>query len=239
VSSTAIDRAAGWHGKLPSLGDFASRRLDGDFVGAWDAWLAQGLAALRTRDGWLDAYLASPSWCFLLMPQALPGAPGRTAWAGVLMPSVDRAGRYYPFTLAQPLASVPASADAAHALWRWLRRADDAAAQALLDDWDVPTLDAELQRLGLPPGDGPQPTVETVAGASDAAGPVALLCAQAAALWHECFRGKALWWSAADDAPPRLLTSSGLEDPALVERLFGAGLTGTVTAPETESAQTP
>jgi type VI secretion system protein ImpM len=239
VISNDPDRAAaGWHGKLPSLGDFASRRLDGDFVRAWDGWLTQGLAALRAREGWLDAYLASPSWCFLLMPQALPGAPGRTAWAGVLMPSVDRAGRYYPFTIAQPLVCVPAGADAAQALWQWLQRADDAAAQALHDDWDVPTLEAELQRLGLPPQDSAQR--ELVAGACDPADPIALLCAQAAALWREHSSGKGLWWSAADDAPPRLLASPGLEGPELVERLFGAGLPGAVTAaPEIESARTP
>ena len=29
----------GWFGKLPGLGDFASRRLPDTFVAAWDRWL--------------------------------------------------------------------------------------------------------------------------------------------------------------------------------------------------------
>jgi len=90
----------GWHGKLPSLGDFASRRLDASFIEPWDGWLAAGLLALREArpEGWLEDYLGSPSWRFLLMPGVLPGDAGKQAWAGVLMPSVDRVGRYFPLT---------------------------------------------------------------------------------------------------------------------------------------------
>src|SRR5690606_36950533 len=29
----------GFYGKLPSRGDFVSRRLPADFIGQWDAWL--------------------------------------------------------------------------------------------------------------------------------------------------------------------------------------------------------
>ena len=37
VAATLGSRAAaGWYGKLPTLGDFASRRLDNDFVDIWD-----------------------------------------------------------------------------------------------------------------------------------------------------------------------------------------------------------
>jgi type VI secretion system protein ImpM len=225
--------AVGWHGKLPSLGDFASRRLDGGFLDAWDGWLAQGLAALRARDGWLDAYLASPSWCFLLMPEALSGEAGRHAWTGVLMPSVDRAGRYYPFTLAHPLAGAPADGAAARALWTWLRQADDAAAQALQDDWDLPTLEAALLRLGLPPG--PDDAEAPAPGAPP--DPPALVCAQAAALWHAHMRGRALWWGAPDDAPARLLVSDGLEGPGLVGRLLGQDAAAVPAAPDVEPAR--
>ena len=63
----------GWYGKLPSLGDFASRRLEGDFIEPWDTWLGEGLAAQRETlgDTWLEAYLASPTWRFVLMPGTL------------------------------------------------------------------------------------------------------------------------------------------------------------------------
>ena len=69
------EEVTGWYGKLPSLGDFASRRLAPAFVEPWDDWLARGLAAWREQapDGWLEGYLASPSWRFVLMPGVLAG----------------------------------------------------------------------------------------------------------------------------------------------------------------------
>ena len=84
----------GWYGKLPTLGDFASRRLDPAWIAAWDAWLAEGLGTLRADDdAWLDGYLASPAWRFVVMPGAVPGDAGARACAGVLMASVSRPAR--------------------------------------------------------------------------------------------------------------------------------------------------
>ena len=67
----AAQPAVGWHGKLPTVGDFATRRLDGNFVSAWDDWLCAGLARLRADDPqhWLEAYLASPTWRFVVTGQ--------------------------------------------------------------------------------------------------------------------------------------------------------------------------
>ena len=146
----------GWHGKLPSLGDFASRRLPPDFLAAWDGWLAAGLQQLRERDpaGWLDAYLATPTRRFLLMPGVLPGALpgdlGAQAWAGVLMPSVDRVGRYFPFTLVQAIPPLRAGPTQLQSLWHWLGRLDELAADALQDDWAIDRLEAELARMAGP-----------------------------------------------------------------------------------------
>ena len=54
---TAPSRQAGWFGKLPSLGDFAQRRLPPEFVQVWDDWLGAELARVRMRhdSGWLQA----------------------------------------------------------------------------------------------------------------------------------------------------------------------------------------
>ncbi|MEP6875296.1 MAG: type VI secretion system-associated protein TagF [Burkholderiales bacterium] len=153
--------AAGWHGKLPTLGDFASRRLSPSFIEVWDRWLSEEIDALKRADpqGWLQAYLDSPVWRFVLMPGALPGEAGRHAWAGVLMPSVDRVGRYFPFTIAHPFAPQPQGAQPGGHLLEWLHQLDDAAAEALHDDWSVERLEAELLRLpppiidALPAGD--------------------------------------------------------------------------------------
>ena len=81
----------GFYGKVPVLGDFVTQRLPASFVKNWDTWLQNGLSASREElgDNWLDIYLTSPIWRFAMRE----GACGATAWAGILMPSVDRVGR--------------------------------------------------------------------------------------------------------------------------------------------------
>jgi type VI secretion system protein ImpM len=90
--------AAGYFGKVLTRGDFVARRLSPDFVGAWDAWLEAGLRHSQQRLGsrWLDVYLNSPVWHFAIAA----GLCGGDAMAGVMIPSVDRVGRYFPLTLA-------------------------------------------------------------------------------------------------------------------------------------------
>jgi type VI secretion system protein ImpM len=101
----------GLYGKLPSHGDFLRRRVSDAFVDAWDAWLREGLAASRAALGerWLNVYLTSPAWRFVCGP----GACGPAAVLGVMAPSVDRVGRYFPLTLVSelpPYLSVVAAA---------------------------------------------------------------------------------------------------------------------------------
>jgi len=149
------DSPAGWYGKLPALGDFASRRLPPEFIEAWDHWLAEGLAQWQAADTeWLTRYLSGPSWRFVLAP----GVLGAQAWAGVLVPSCDRVGRYFPLTLVQPLAAIPGDANESAALLAWLQRLDDIAVDAMLEEWPIDQLEAELQRLGVPQPLGTAPS---------------------------------------------------------------------------------
>lgn len=93
--------APGWFGKLPGSGDFVHRRLEAAFIVRWDAWLQHEMLVMRQRHpGWVESYLTAPVWCFVLAPGLLElrGAQG------VLMPSVDRVGRYFPLTLVRWLA---------------------------------------------------------------------------------------------------------------------------------------
>ena len=52
-------------------------------------------------DAWLDLYLTAPMWRFFAHPGALDAQPV----AGVIFPSVDRVGRYFPLTV---FAQMPA-----------------------------------------------------------------------------------------------------------------------------------
>src|SRR5262249_33456992 len=98
--------SVGFYGKLPSHGDFISRAVGDQFVDRWDAWLQAGVAQSRADlgEGWLDLFLTSPVWRFAL---ARGGIGGR-AFAGVLLPSGDRVGRYFPLTI---VADFPPSSD--------------------------------------------------------------------------------------------------------------------------------
>jgi type VI secretion system protein ImpM len=87
----------GWYGKLPGMGDFAQRRLPGRFVSIWDRWLQHGFEHLRgARADWAQSYLESHVWFFALGPSVIGPKP----WMGLLVPSVDSVGRYFPLTVA-------------------------------------------------------------------------------------------------------------------------------------------
>ena len=91
----------GLHGKIPAHGDFIDRNLPIEFIGVWDEWLQSVLARSIENLGsnWLDLYLTSPIWRFVLSPNSLYGK----SWAGILVPSVDSVGRYFPLTIASNL----------------------------------------------------------------------------------------------------------------------------------------
>ena len=92
----------GFYGKLPTHGDFLRRRTSDAFVAGWDAWLQAGMTASQAALGerWLDVYLTSPAWRFV----CAAGACGPAPVAGVLVPSIDRVGRYFPLTVVAQLS---------------------------------------------------------------------------------------------------------------------------------------
>ncbi len=93
--------AIGLFGKLPSQGDFVSRRLPWEFTSAWDDWLQAGLSQARSLigAGWNETYLTAPLWRFQLQP----GVIGSSGWIGLWFASVDRVGRQFPLALFEPL----------------------------------------------------------------------------------------------------------------------------------------
>lgn len=90
--------AIGFFGKLPARGDFIRAGLPGSFVTPWDDWMARVLQASKLALGerWLDAWMEAPVWRFRLPA----GVCGPDPVCGVFMPSVDKAGRHFPATLA-------------------------------------------------------------------------------------------------------------------------------------------
>ncbi len=91
----------GLYGKLPAYGDFIFRNLNSSFITPWDEWLQYFISGSQEQMGndWLDIYLTSPIWRFVLSS----GVIDNNMWAGLMMPSVDRVGRYFPISLVKPL----------------------------------------------------------------------------------------------------------------------------------------
>ncbi|HEY6642856.1 type VI secretion system-associated protein TagF [Povalibacter sp.] len=134
----------GWFGKLPSHGDFLQRRAPQAFVNAWDPWLQECIAQSREQlgHGWLDVYLTSPVWRFFLSG----GVVSASSYAGILLPSVDRVGRYFPLTIFAELpADLPPMAVAIHGR-EWLKTIEGLALHALQsEDFDVEQFDEAVQ----------------------------------------------------------------------------------------------
>lgn len=185
----------GWYGKLPSLGDFATRRLSMEFVKRWDDWLQDVLPASRAAlgEGWLDAYLTMPIWRFAL----LPGLIGQSGWAGVLMPSVDRVGRHFPLTLAMALPSNAAAAYAVFEGAEWFADLEDTALSVLDPTRSADDLDGALVQCAL--------AVRPAAEPDGAAGPLRALSSvdafeplaegEALRAWSESTGWQGLWWT--------------------------------------------
>jgi type VI secretion system protein ImpM len=235
VTVDSIQVIPGWYGKLPSLGDFASRRLGGDFISAWDAWLQEVIQATRSSscEDWLDYYLTMPIWRFVL----LPGLIGSNGWAGVFMPSVDRVGRQFPLTLVAAISSYTAVAHAVFHGAEWFEGLE-ATALSVLDRTRGPEeLDQSLVDRGFTApqaADLTAPDGRTLRSLSSAGEGFALV-AQTEALraWARDSGWSGLWWTRGRvDGDPLMLTCAALPTAEefgwlLQSRLFPTGLDDT------------
>ena len=129
MTTVGLASRLGFAGKLPARGDFVARGLPRSFTEAWDAWLSEVMPGSRTilGEGWLDAWLEAPIWHF-----ALPaGLCGPDAVVGVMLPSVDRAGRHWPLTIA---AVLPGLHGAPMPDPAWMATLEEAGLDAVLSD---------------------------------------------------------------------------------------------------------
>ncbi len=145
----AAPAVAGWAGKLPARGDFVSRRVPPSFLDPWERWLSGVLAGSRERlrERWNAAFLQAPLWRFVLGR----GVLGAGAWAGLLMPSVDSVGRYYPLTVVCVLPARPL--DPGATLERaagWFEALEPIALGALAPGADLEAFDAALAGAEFP-----------------------------------------------------------------------------------------
>jgi len=119
----------GVYGKLPNYGDFVHRNLSTTFISEMDYWLQLYISSSSEKlgDSWLSIYLTSPIWRFVLST----GVIDEQHWAGIMLPSVDQVGRYYPLVMAMPLDPQCNPYEFISANVSWFEQLEDCALQAL------------------------------------------------------------------------------------------------------------
>ena len=137
----------GYYGKLPTHGDFISKGLPRGFIEPWDTWLQTALLSSQKKLGsaWLDSYLTAPPYWYVLSPHNC----GQQIWMGVMIPSVDRIGRYFPLTLCR---TVSASANPLLLFTQhqqWFEDAERLLMSCLADDFQLTVFEQRLQHLSL------------------------------------------------------------------------------------------
>lgn len=133
----------GFYGKLPSHGDFIGRRVSSVFREAWDSWLQRCMTESLRQLGprWLECYLTSPIWRFFLCE----GVAGAASYAGVLLPSVDRVGRYFPLTVVAELPVELGALSFAAAASGWFDEVEQLCSAALeTPDFELVAFDTVL-----------------------------------------------------------------------------------------------
>lgn len=196
----------GYYGKLPSNGDFVSEGLPRGVEDALDGWLRACVQESQRALGpaWLDAFLVAPPWRAAIGPGVLGPDPA----ALVMIPSVDRVGRYFPLAL---IASLPGwtgpTAAIPGALGPWYAAAERVALATLRRDFVRDALDAGLAEPALTeaqdPGAGPREEAATT-----------------------------IWWTGGDGPPMR---ADGMPDPAGFHEAFLAAARPARAAPEPRS----
>lgn len=134
----------GYYGKIPSHGDFVKHNLPRCFTETWDQWLQECLVHWRQsfQGDWMVNYLTMPVQRFILSA----GIAGEVNWYGVLLPSRDKAGRLFPFTVCIP---IPSTSENPIQLYgsnqAWLDKLEEAAISCLMPSFTKENLNGEFQ----------------------------------------------------------------------------------------------
>ncbi|MFV0491061.1 MAG: type VI secretion system-associated protein TagF [Pseudorhodobacter sp.] len=139
---------SGYFGKVPSQGDFVMRGLSRPVADVLDQWMRECIRASQRQMGrkWLDAFLVAPIRRF-----ALPnGTVGADPLLGVIMPSVDRIGRYFPLIVATGWKDGLLSQDALAKAEPWFAAAEALALSTLEPDFSMANFNERADQLSLP-----------------------------------------------------------------------------------------
>jgi type VI secretion system protein ImpM len=207
----------GIYGKLPAHGDFLVRNLPQTFIDVWDEWLQCVVAGSRNilADGWLEFYLTSSVWRFGLNA----GVIDQQCWAGILVPSVDSVGRYFPLTIAVPLGQgenlYALMADGEH----WFAELQQAAISGLQEQLAVDDLCEKLSPVAIP--SCPRHCFTSTSGSQVSVGGTKPEFGSLHSLAHPVPGSASLWgMTANENAPSVAFVASGLPCPEEYTRML-------------------
>ncbi len=217
LGTPPTENRPGFFGKLPARGDFVARRLDHQFRRHFDEWLQRCMATSQRQlgEGWMQSYLNAPIWRFVLGPNLCGEAPA----IGVMMPSVDRVGRYFPLVVAVQLPDCLSPGSLFHQAKDWFDAAEELILTSLDDQFDLDRFDQETQAIGLPeyqhasvPGEAPRPLrldLDQTGDLSDTYGRILDQVVMGGTL-RFC-----LWWTlGSEQVQASILLGEGLPPPA-------------------------
>ena len=133
----------GYFGKLPMRGDFIRRNLAPEFIQIWDNWLQSVIDTSRNNlhDQWLNYYLVSPVWRYYFT------LADNDVYTGVVLPSVDKVGRYFPFTIAANIKDSPSVSAFITNNTQWYNTLENLALSALEENISYEQLNTQVDSL--------------------------------------------------------------------------------------------
>ncbi len=220
---------AGFHGKLPSHGDFLRRRMSDAFMARWDTWLQHSVHESRSALGesWDAAYRAAPAWRF-----AMPFGQGLVA--GVVLSAEDRVGRKFPLTVLAELTAPASVLSLAAGNQQWFEAVEQLAQSALISGVDgLARLDSSLALL--PDPSPPIDNLDLAAWPPTKGGCFPLPDTAVTVTWFAALLeteldreggGYGAWWTSGAGAegaifPPQFWIVSGWPDTGLYARMIG------------------
>lgn len=212
--------SCGLFGKVPQQSDFVTQHLPESFIEHWHHWLQSCISISREQlnDDWLNHYMVSPVWHFALMP----GVAHEDSVVGLMIPSVDEVGRYFPSVIAHA---------GEHDIWsaylqgsNWYNEIEKVALMSLADEVTYSQLVGALESLSLPeftplPDYTTQASMHAFKGnqvvkqaAEQSAEELALSLLPKAI--QNSYGKHSLWWTTGSEkVEPCLAISTGLPDP--------------------------
>lgn len=141
--SPMIEPYAGFWGKLPAHGDFLRAGLSDGVISRLDRWVSEQMTGARTRHGerFDDLWHRAPTWYFTIRSNILENG---YAVSGIWTPSIDAAGRCFPFIFL-------ILHDPAHAFYRGLSSFDAVIRKAIELTQPVATMEEALGIAGCVP----------------------------------------------------------------------------------------